>query len=225
MNSIFSSSTPSVSTMSFVLKKALSEKSIDLPLAQVQSMVASMLNFPSFEALKATEAKAKAESSRAAEQATQSRRAPALRCDNPESAADCWVLEHTSSRVYIEVGPSVVEIKQSYEGMIVDVFALKSVMGDTLASTYSYHVDAFAEALKADVDTDLIELAAKFQVEIQGDYEQPAAFVWVDKTTGQGCEKSFDSVGAAFENAMDAMLSNLSGQVAIAEALEFGEAA
>lgn len=225
MNSIFSSSTHSVSTMSFVLKKALSEKSIDLPLAQVQSMVASMLNFPSFESLKATEAKAKAASTLEVIAPVADRKAAVLSCDNPESGADCWILEPTSNRVYIEVGPSVVHIQRNHEGVIVDVFALKSVMADTLASTYSYHVDAFTEALKADIDTDLIELAAKFHVDIQGDCDQPGLFVWIDKTTGEGCGQLFESVNAAFENAIDTMLSNLSGQVAIADALEFGEAA
>lgn len=218
MHSVFNAASPSVSTMAHLLKKELQSKSVDLPLSQIQAMVATMLNCPSFEALKAAEKSAKV---KAKEAVTKNNIERAISCENADADADCWRLNPAVNRVYIEVGPSVVEIKRNHEGVLVDVFALKSVMGETLTSTYSFHVDALAEALKSGIDTDLIELAAKFHVEIQDDSDQPGRFVWIDKTTGEGCDASFGSVCEAFEDAMDAMLSNISAQVALAEAQEF----
>lgn len=218
MHSAFNTASPSISTMAHLLKKELQSKSVDLPLSQVQAMVAAMLNCPSFEALKAAEKSAKVKAKEANAKKNIER---AMSCENADADADCWTLNPAVNRVYIEVGPSVVEIKRNHEGVIVDVFALKSVMGDTLASAYSFHADAFAEALKAGIDTDLIELAAKFQIEIQADCDQPGLFVWIDKTTGEGCDESFGSVNEAFESAIDAMLSNISTEVGIADANEY----
>lgn len=218
MHSAFNTASPSISTMAHLLKKELQSKSVDLPLSQVQAMVAAMLNYPSFEALKAAEKSAKV---KAKEAVTKNNIERAISCENADADADCWRLNPAVNRVYIEVGPSVVEIKRNHEGVLVDVFALKSVMGETLTSTYSFHADAFAESLKAGIDTDLIDLAAKFDVEIQVDSDQPGLFVWIDKTTGEGCDESFGSVNEAFESAIDVMLSNISTQVAIAEANEY----